>query len=541
MFARSVLSRLGAFCVAAIALMCALPIFVTAFSILAPADAAWVHLRETVLTQYIWNTLILLAIVGVGTSVIGVATAWLIASTEFPGRAIFGWLLVLPLASPAYILGYAYADFLDVAGPVQSTLRAWTGLAPNALWVPNIRSLPGAGFVLSIALYPYVYLITRAAFAARSGLLLSAARSLNAGPWTAFLRVALPAARPAIAGGLALVLMETLAEFGVAEHFGVPTFSIGIFRTWYGLGERDAAMKLAALALIVVFVLLIVERASRKGELGSAIGHAIAAPRAVLRPWQAAVAILACGLPVLLGFAGPVVLLIINAFNASSAVFNDQFVKLAGNSLSVSVLAAVIATFIALLIAYAQRAAPRSVTSQISSVATLGYAVPGMVLAVGLHAAVSSVDRSLAMFFRDQFGWSTGLIFTGTAAMLIYAYVVRFLSVSYSAISSGHANIPVSFDSAARSLGASPWKVVTAIHVPLLRRPVLVALMLVFVDAMRELPATLVLRPFNFDTLATAVHRLASDERLSEASVAALALVAIGVAPVILLNKLSDQ
>ena len=518
----------------------AIPMLFILLSLFGPTDPAWTHLRQTILPSYIGNSLLLMLQVTIYSTLIGVSTAWLVAATEFPGRRIFSWALMLPLAAPAYIIAYVYTDLLEFSGPVQTLFRSITGLEGGEYAFPPIRSLTGAALMLSLVLYPYIYLLARAAFAQRSAILFDAARTLGSSPWQAFFNIALPSARPAIAAGLALVLMETLADFGVVDYFGIPTFSTGIFRTWFALGEKAAAMKLAAILLLFVMVLVILEKNSRKVHSSAYAGDA-KLRRFRLKNKQAVAAFISCALPVALGCVIPLSILVSKAITIGDPKVGFGFIDFIWNSATVSVLAVVFAVSVALLLTYAQRIAPNHSTAVSTQIATLGYALPGAMLAVGLLAPLSQLDHWLAEFFLKQFDWQSGLLLTGTIAALVYAYVVRFLTVAYNSVNSGLERIPKIYDQAARSLGASSFKLVNTIHLPLMRRSIIAATILVFVDTLRELPATLMLRPFNFETLATRVYRLASDERLAEASTAALVILAIGLIPVLLLNWLQES
>lgn len=520
-----------------VSIFIAVPMISILMALTLPSDSAWQHIKSTILPSYIANTFWLMLLVALFCSVIGVSTAWLTASTTFMGRKILSWALILPLAAPAYIVAYVYTDLLEFSGPVQTALRNAFNLQPGDFAFPQIRSLPGAAIVISLVLYPYVYLLSRVAFSQRSVTLFNAARTLGASPWRAFFKIALPAARPAIAGGLSLVLMETLADFGVVDYFGVPTFSTGIFRTWFAMGEKAAAMKLAAVMLVFVIVLVVIEKSQRQKSGPSALardGHVHLMP---LHGWKNFLAFIICVLPVILGCLLPMYILLSYAIEAGNPLQNEAFLGYIRNSLSVASIAAIVAVSMALVLTYAQHVASCRTTSISIQLATLGYALPGTMLAIGLLAPVSSVDRWLAEYFESNWGWRSGLLLTGTATILIYAYVVRFLTVAYNTTSSGMAQIPLTYDRVARTLGSSPKEVIRRIHFPLMRRSVIAATLLVFVDTMRELPATLLLRPFNFETLATRVYRLASDERLADAASSASAIVLIGLIPVLLLNR----
>lgn len=524
-----------------VAALMAVPIISVLGYAFAPEDAAWIHLRETTLWNYGVNTLVLMISVGALASAIGVTTAWLVAATEFPGRRVFAWLLVVPLAAPAYVVAYLYTDLLTFSGPVQTWLRGAFDLMPGEYWFPTVRSLPGAAILLSLVLYPYIYLLARAAFSAQAGAQFEVARTLGLNARQAFFRVALPGARPAIMGGLALVLMEVLADFGVVDYFAIPTFSTGIFRTWFAMGEKLAALKLAGAMLLFVVALVAIEAASRRGRFDDGARGGRERYRMDLSRGWGIVAAVACALPVALGFLIPVAVLTVYSIEGGDQLLGRGFIDFAQNSITVAVIAAAGATALALLLAYAQRLSQARLTKSAIRVSTLGYALPGTLLAVALLGPVGGLDRALTGFLGDVFGWNGGLVLTGTIALLVYAYVVRFLTVSFNAVSGSLAGVSPAMDAAARSLGSTPGQVVRRIHLPLIRPGVAAAALLVFVDVMRELPATLILRPFNFETLATRVYRLASDERLAEASTAAVAIVLIGLLPVILLNRLGQS
>ncbi len=527
-----------------LAVLAGLPIVAIGWAALAGGGATIGALAETVLPTYIANTALLMLMTGAIAAVTGTGCAWLIAATRFPGRRILSWALVLPLALPAYLSAYIYADLLDFAGPVQSALRAGTGWGPDDYWFPGIRSLPGGAFVLGSVLFPYVYLLARTAFATQSLTQFRAARSLGAAPARAFWRVALPAARPAIAGGLALVLMEVLADFGVAEYFAIPTFSTGIFRSWLAMGDKQAALKLSAVMLIFVIALVAWEAQSRRGRSHSRdglAGRAYEEPLVQLSPGGKALALLACALPVLIGFVLPAGYLVTLALGETAqAAAGDLGTYLRG-SLWLGLAAASLCLAGALLLAFARARTRSRLAAGAIRLATLGYALPGALLAVGLLAPLGAFDVTLTRFARDSLGWSGGLLLTGTSAVLVYALSVRFLTVAYNSVSGGLARIPPALDAAARSLGAGPSRVLARIYAPLLAPSLAGGAALVFIDTLRELPATLILRPFNLETLATRTYRLASDERLVEAAIPALILLAAGLLPVLVLNRIGKR
>ncbi len=520
-----------------VALIVALPVVVVLAHILMPTQGIWGHLAETVLSRYLINTLILVVTVGLGTAVIGTGTAWLVAMCRFPGRRVFEWALLLPLAVPTYVIAYAYTDFLQYSGPLQSGLRELFGWGRGDYFFPNIRSLGGAATLITLVLYPYVYLLARAAFLEQSVCMLDVGRTLGRGPWRMFSSVAVPLARPAIVGGVSLVLMETLNEFGAVQFFGVDTFTTGIYRTWFGMGEQVAAAQLAACLLVFVIVLVLVERWSRgRRKYFHTSSRYQQLPEYRLRRGQAVGAFLACGLPVLVGFLLPSGLLAHLAIQKGDALFGSRFLDFAWNSLTLAAIASLIAVGLAVILSYGVRLHPGPVTRGATRIAAMGYAVPGSVVAVGILIPFAWLDHTLNSFLREHYGVIAGLIFSGSAFILVYAYVVRFLAVSFNTVEASLGKVTPTMDAAARTLGQTASGTLRRVHAPIMRGSLLAAGILVFVDVMKELPATIILRPFNFDTLAVRAHNLASDERLAEASTSSLAIVAVGIIPVILLS-----
>lgn len=520
-----------------IALIVALPVIVVLAHILVPTDGIWQHLASTVLGRYLTNTLFLVVTVGLGTFVIGTGTAWLVVMCRFPGRRLFEWALLLPLAVPTYVIAYAYTDFLQYAGPVQTWLREVFDWGRGDYFFPDIRSLGGAATLITLVLYPYVYMLTRAAFLEQSVCVLDVGRTLGRGPWRLFTSVAIPLARPAIVGGVSLALMETLNEFGAVQYFGVDTFTTGIYRTWFGMGEQVAAAQLAAclLAFVIIFVLL--ERWSRgKRRYFHTSGRYQQLPEFHLRGWRGVTACLACLAPIMVGFLIPSGLLGYLSVQGGDDLFGAQFLEFAGNSLVLATIAALVAVGLALVLSYGARLNPRPVTRLATRIGAIGYAVPGSVVAVGILIPFSWLDQRINGFMDEQFGMMVGLLFSGSAFILIYAYVVRFLAVSFNAIEASLGKVTPSMDAAARTLGQTAGGTLRKVHTPIIRGSLLAAAILVFVDVMKELPATIILRPFNFDTLAVRAHNLAADERLAEASTASLTIVAVGIIPVILLS-----
>ncbi|MEO1132954.1 MAG: iron ABC transporter permease [Cyanobacteria bacterium J06639_1] len=514
----------------------AIPVVAIASSLLSPTTEVWQRLVETVLPRYVKNSLYLMIGVGIGTIVMGVGTAWLVALCRFPGRRVFEWALLLPLAAPAYVLAYTYTDLLDVAGPLQTHLRSLFGWSVRDYWFPQVRSLGGAIAMLSLVLYPYIYLPARVAFLEQSKSTLDASRSLGRGPWQTFFTVALPLARPTIVGGAALALMETLNDFGTVQFFGVETFSTGIYRTWFNMGERAAAAQLAAVLLLFVLAIVAIERWTRGRthyfQSGNPQGQPLSYP---LGFWGATAAMLTCSLPVGLGFVVPGWALASMAFEEAGYGLEKQFWTYARHSFVMGAIAAALAVAIGILMAYGQRLRPNRAMRWGTRVAAMGYAIPGAVIAVGILIPVSGFDRAVDNVARSLFDISTGLLLSGTIVALLFAYVVRFLAVSFNTVEAGLLRIRPNLDDAARSLGCTPVETLAKVHAPLMVRSIATAAMFVFVDVVKELPATLVLRPFNFDTLATRVYRLASDERLAESAPGSLAIAAVGMIPVIVL------
>ena len=531
---RSYLTSIALF----IALLVAIPVLSVFSNVLtAGTSDTWSHLDESVLPDYLPNTVVRCIGVGLGVSSIGVTTAWLTTMHDFPGRRIFEWALVLPLAMPAYVMAYVYTDFLQFVGPVQSFLRETFGWRARDYWFPDVRSSGGAIGMFMFVLFPYVYMLARTAFLERAGGMLEAGRSLGLGPWGCFMKVSLPLARPAIVAGTALALMETLADYGTVAYFGVQTFTTGIYRAWFSLGDRVAAAQLSAALLSFVVIVLMLEHLSR----GRARFHNTSRQHRPhrerrLSPLSGAIAALACFMPLLFGFLLPAGLLAHMAITEGDARFGPRFFELAGNSFILAALTAMLAVVCAVLLAYSKRISATPLTHGLNRLVGLGYAVPGSVIAVGVLIPVTRLDNLIANWWAAQFGSNPGLLLTGGIAALIYAYLGRFLSVALQSVDTSLSKITPSMDDAARSMGYGRLATLRAVHLPLVRGSLLTAALLVFVDVMKELPATLVMRPFNFDTLATQAYNLASDERLAEASTSALTIVVVGLVPVILLS-----
>ena len=524
---------------AAIGLFVAIPVGTVLVTALGPSDGMWSHLVSTVLWEYVGNTLWLMLGVGAGTIVIGTSTAWLVTMYRFPGRRILSWALLLPLAVPSYILAFVITDQLEYAGNVQSALRGvfgWT--SARDYWFPEIRSLGGATIVLSLVLYPYVYLLARAAFIEQCFGLFETSRTLGRGPIASFFTVAAPLARPAIAVGAALALMETLNEFGTIDFFAVPTLTAGIFDVWLNMDSTAGAAQLASVLVAFALVLVAIERISRRSRrYHDTTTRVQALPEYRLSTARGIAALAWCAAPVALGFVLPACVLGSYAMVFYAETLEADYLDYVRNSMMLAAWAAVIAALAGIGLAYGVRLSPRRAMRGLAEFATIGYAIPGAVLAVGIMVPLGYFDNALDSMSRGLFGIPLGLLVSGTATALVVGYVVRFLALGYRTVDSGLARVTPSIEGAARTLGASPSRALVRVHVPIIRPSVITAALLVFVDTMKELPLTLILRPFNFDTLATFVYQYASDELLEECALGALTIVAAGVIPVVLMSR----
>jgi len=520
----------------ALALLCAAPSLSVLVMALLGEGETWRFLAATVLPRYAWNTAQLALLVALGTTLIGVGSAVLTTAFRFPGRRLFEVALIAPLAFPAYVLAYAYTWALDHPGPVQTLLREVTGWGPREYWFPEVRSLGGAALMLTLVLYPYVYLLTRAALLHQSVAAQQVARTLGCGPWGVLLRVTLPMARPAIAGGVALALMETIADFGTVAHFGVQTFATGVYRAWFSMGDRAAAAQISVVLLGLALSLAALERwqrgQARRHEAGRRVERIEDRDLVGWRGWAASAA---CAVPVSFGFLVPLFMLGWMALRAAPDTWWSRYAGFATNTLTLAAGGAALTVGAALMIAYAARLAPGRAARAAELGASVGYAAPGSVIAVGLLAPLAWTDNTIDALAREWLGVSTGLILTGSAAGLLLAYMSRFMAAALNAVSAGFESVRPSLDASARVLGCSVWGVVGRVHAPMLRGSLLTAGLIVFVDVTKELPATLMLRPFDFDTLAVQAYRLASDERLIAASIPSLAVAAAGMLPVLLL------
>jgi iron(III) transport system permease protein len=525
-----------------VAAICLMPLIgVVAAAALGSFDTL-ANLADTVLWRYTTNTLALVALVAAGTILVGTSTAWIVVTTEFRGRRLLEIALVLPLAFPAYVLAYAYTHILDHPGIVQATLRDVTGWGPRDYWFPEIRSLGGAALMLTLVLYPYVYLLARAAFRMQAATPFYAARSLGASAFGAFLRIALPMARPAVAAGALLAVMETIADFGTVAHFSVQTFATGIYTSWFGLADRGAAAQLAVGLLTFAFLVAFLEQQNRGKATFAARGRQEPFTRAVLSGRKALWAQLLCGMPVMLGVVLPTIALFAMGLRSEQDIFAPRYLGFVQTTLLLASVAAVVTVGAAIMLGTFHRVMPSRVSTVSITLSRLGYAVPGGVIAVGLLVPFATFDNWFDARMEAWFGISTGLLITGSIWLMIAAYMIRFLAAAIGAYDSGLSSVTSNMDAAARVLGRSTWGTVRDIHLPVLRPSILTALLIVFVDTIKELPATLILRPFNYDTLAVHAFRLASDERLEGAAVPSLMIAGIGLIPVILLcYQISDR
>lgn len=525
-----------------IALLVLLPLAAIVWIAFTPTGEVWGHLLKTVLPGSLATTLLLMLGVGVSTCVTGVVAAWLITMCEFPGRKIMDWALLIPLAVPTYIVAFSYVEVLDYTGPVQSAVRSIFGFKTSRdYWFPEIRSLGGAIFVMGLVLYPYVYLTTRASFLIQSASTLDVSRTLGASPYGLFFRIALPLARPAIVIGVSLALMECLNDIGAVTFFGVKTLTFSVYDTWLNRSSLGGAAQLALAMLAMVFLLLWLERFGRRKQRFDSGGGSKHRPptRFDLTGLKAAAALGLCFLPIFLGFVVPGLLLADRASRRLDDLLSPGFLTTSWNSFSLAAVAALITVVVSVALAYALRLNPKGPLKLGIRLASIGYAIPGTVLAIGILIPLANFDNFIDARMENWFGINTGLLLLGSGTGLIYAYCVRFLAVSYGQVEGGFGKISPHLDMAARTLGRNTGQTLGQIHLPILKPVLLSAALLSFVDCMKELPATILLRPFNFETLATTVFEAASREAFEEAALPSLAIVLVGLIPVILLARSS--
>lgn len=522
-----------------LALLATAPIAAIALLAMQSSGDTWQHLIATVLPSSTLTTLELMLGVGLTTLVIGAGTAWLVTMFRFPGRGLFEWLLLVPLAMPTYIIAFCYMELLDYSGTFQTALRTtfgWTNAADY--WFPQIRSLWGGVLVMSFVLYPYVYLTARASFLQQSVCVLEVSRTLGRSAWGTFWSVALPLARPALVAGVTLALMESLNDIGAVEFLGIQTLTVSVYSTWLERSSLPGAAQIASVMLVFVFALIFIERSARSRQrFHHTTGKYTLIPEQHLTPVRGILAMVACALPIIIGFILPASVLFGSAIDNIAEGLKPEFWKSAGHSLLLAVSAAVVAVVVGLVLAYACRASRSKLVHGATALASVGYAVPGTVLAIGVLIPLAAFDNSVDAFMRSSFGISTGLLLSGTAVGLVMAYTVRFLAIAFGTIDAGFKKTSANLDAASRTMGTSITQTLFRVHLPMMTPVLGAAALLVFVDSMKELPATLLLRPFNFDTLATHVYTLASLDLFEEAAMAALAIVAIGLLPVIFLHR----
>ncbi len=520
-----------------VALFVATPLIAVAIIALTPAPDIWKHLYNTVLFGYVRRTVTLMFGIGLGTFILGTGTAWLVTMCRFPGRGFFNWALILPLAVPTYILAFVFTDQLEYAGAVQVALRDMFGWRNRQdYWFPEIRSMGGAITVMTLVLYPYVYLLARAAFLEQSVCVIEVSRTLGKNAWQSFWHVALPLARPAIVVGMTLAMMEALNDFGTVDFFGVRTFTAGIYDVWLNMDSISGAAQLAAVLMIFVIALIMLERSARRGQKYHHTSTKMQAlPGYKLRGARAGLAIAFCALPIVLGFILPAMVLLSYSVVFFDVALKANFLTITLNSLTLSFGAAVAAVGIGLVLAYGLRMGSGPLPRAAVRFASVGYAVPGAVLAIGVIIPLAKFDNAIDALSSQLFGVSPGLLFSGTVVAILYGYLARFLALSFGTVEAGLGKVSRNMDGAARTLGATPFQTMARVHFPLVRTSLMTAGLLVFVDCMKELPITIILRPFGYDTLATFVFQYASDELFEESALGALTIVAAGLIPVAIL------
>ncbi len=517
-----------------------LPILVILASVVQPASDIWRHIADTLLVDLLTNTLIMCLGVLAGTFILGVGSAWLTAVCEFPGRSFLNWALMLPLAVPTYVLAFVSIGLLDFSGPVQTFLRAQLG-GPLS-WFPNIRSAGGVVVVLSLALFPYVYLLARNAFQTQGKNVLEVSQALGHSPTRAFFKAALPMARPWIASGLMLVLMETLADFGAVSIFNYDTFTTGIYKAWFGFFSLTAAAQLSSVLLVFVFLIIIVEQQMRTRMQFHQVGRmSLASKRIILRGWKKWLASSMLMAVVLIAFILPCLQLIIWSISSLSVEFDSRYIGLLFRSLLFSSMAAGAIVALGLLMAYIQRQHADRFTKWIIRLSTMGYALPGTVLAVGIVIIINFADKPLVWAVNQMFGTSISSVLNGTIVVVLFAYTVRFLTAGFNTINSSMLRITKNMDEASTLLGITGFTLLRKVHVPMLKNGLFIAAMLVFVDVMKEMPITLMTRPFGWDTLAVKIFELTSEGEWQRAALPSITLVIAGLIPLMLLNKRAEQ
>lgn len=522
------------------ALFVILPILVIFASVVQPESEIWKHIVDTLLADLLKNTFIMCVGVLAGTFVLGVGSAWLTAVYDFPGRSFFNWALMLPLAMPTYVLAFVFIGLLDFSGPVQTFIRTQGAVSLN--WLPNVRSAGGVIVVLSLALYPYVYLLARNAFQTQGKSVLEVSQALGHSPISAFFRAALPMARPWIASGLMLVLMETLADFGAVSIFNYDTFTTGIYKAWFGFFSLTAAAQLSSVLLIFVFIVIIVEQQMRSRMQFHQVGKmSLEAGRIKLDGWKKWMAGTVLAAIILFAFIIPCLQLVIWSFEVITVELDSRYIGLLLRSLFFSATAAVLITALGLLMAYIQRQHSDHFTKWIIRLSTMGYALPGTVLAVGIVIIVNFADKPMVWAIKELSGIQLTSVLNGTIITVIFAYTVRFLTVGFNTINSSMLRITKNLDEASTLLGITGIKLLKRVHIPILKNGLFIAAMLVFVDVMKEMPITLMTRPFGWDTLAVKIFELTSEGEWKRAALPSITLVLAGLVPLMLLNKKAER
>ncbi len=519
-----------------ITLMIAGPIIAILWLATFPSDDIWKHLIDTVLFRYTYTTFFLMIGVGIGTLLIGVSSAWIVTCCEFTGRKVFEWSLLLPMAIPAYIIAFIYTDLLEYSGSIQESLRLlFSWKSPSEYWFPEIRSLWGAIFMMTFVLYPYVYLLSRVSFSEQSSSIIDISRTLGRGPWDTFFRISMPLARPSMAIGVSLVLMEVLNDFGTVDFFAIETFTAGIYDVWMNMDSISGASQLSVVLLIFVLFLLFTEKwGRRKQNFSNNTKTKKPIRRYQLQGYKNFISFFVCITPIFFGFILPCLVLTRDSLIFYDLGNNFEFLKTMSNSFILSSLSAITATIIAIFLGYGQRIRKNRLVRGFIRFSSIGYAIPGSVLAVGVIISFGKVDE----FLNFIFGMTTEISLSGTLVVIIYAYSVRFLALSFGSIESSLSKVTPNMDFASRTLGMNTRNTLFKVHIPIIKKGVLASAILVFVDCMKELPMTLILRPFNFETLSTNVYQFASDELFEESALSALAIVLTGVIPIIILSNI---
>ena len=507
------------------------PLFVVLASLFGEYSENWAHLFEYVLVDYVSTTVTLVIGVSVLVFLIGTTTAWIVTNYNFLGRNVFEWALILPLAMPPYVMAYTFTGLFDPYGDANNLVRDFFQLSNDTVVFPNFRNVYGAIIVFSFTLYPYVYLVCRSAFLNQSKSMKEAARILGLSQIQVFYSLALPIARPAVIGGLVLAIMETLSDFGAVDHFAIQTFTTGIFRTWYGMYDLGTAMQLASFLLLTIGILFLIERSARTRRNYTSNNSSFSPQSELkLRGLNSLIAFSVCLLPLLIGFILPILELVQWAYQSNLAFFNQQFFITAFNTLSLAICSGIICAYIALLINFSMRFAPNQAINKLSFLLSIGYVIPGLILAVGLV--------QLYLYLDNSFLQSSKFLLTGSLVGLVLAYIIKTYASANSSIESGYERLSKSLDNSARVLGAGSWTLLRKIHMPLLKTSLFTSILLVMSDVVKELPATLILRPFNFDTLAVSTYIYAAEERMHQAAAPAIAIVVVGLIPIILLTKM---